>query len=158
LPHHPSLKEVVDDCADYEWLDVSINGFSLGDFADSENGIGSISSPSFRLFSGASRSEFGTYSFRNAVIDVELAKDSDLQNLKGEFPLGSINYYDTECVVIVIKISNEIYNHLLQLLLHKVENFCLKIGIPVWKDTTAKCLPLMKYQVSYKENEWALGR
>ena len=150
--HHPSLDEVLKESCNYEWLEANVTGFVLGDFADSENELGEISSPSFNVLANFSESEHGTYSFVKATINVELAQDNSLQNLEGEFPLGSINYYDQERTFITIRLSNKIYDKLMFLLVNNINNLCIKFALPVWDNPEVKCLPLLKYQITYKQD------
>ncbi len=149
--NHPSLENILQERCSYEWLDLIITGFFLGDFVDAENEKGSISSPRFNLFSGASESEHGTYSFENTTIQIEQSDESELQNLNGEKPIGSINYYDAENVGVTIKINEKLYSNLCYLLTNNIENVSLKIAIPVWGNAEAKCLPLLKYKLTYEE-------
>ncbi|MEZ9234935.1 hypothetical protein [Shewanella sp. 10N.286.52.A9] len=151
MPHHPSLDEVLEERSDYEWLEANISGFSLGNFADSENEKGDIITSSFSLFSGLSNSEYGTYSYKRATISIEEAEESLLQNLEGKFPLGSINYDDAERTFITIRLSKKLYSSLLTLLTNNIDNLIIKIAIPKWDDSEAKCLPLLKYQITYKQ-------
>jgi hypothetical protein len=149
--YHPSLKEVVTENSNYEWLEANISGFYIGDFVDSENQTGSISSPSFNIFSKSSESEYGTFSYQEATIFIEQADENELQNLIGEFPVGNINYYDSARTFITLKINDKIYNNLLVLLTSNIKFLSIKVAIPVWDDKEAKCLPLLKYQITYKE-------
>jgi hypothetical protein len=151
VPHHPSLKEVIEKECGYEWLTLDICGFFIGDFADSENGKGKVSSPSFSLASNKSESEYGTYSFHKSSISIVQASEVDLNNLKGKFPLGSVNFYDEELASISIALSEKIYCNLINLLCHNTENLVIKVAIPKWHDKDCKCLPLIKYQVTYHQ-------
>jgi len=153
LSYHPSLDEVLKEHCNYEWLETDISGFFIGDFADSENEKGSISRPEFLMFSNASESEYGSISFERAIISIYLAKDDELQNLKGDTPLGSINYYDKDDSGININVSSKIYSHLVNLLVHDIDNISLKVAIPIWSDTSSKSLPLLKYQLVYKNEK-----
>jgi hypothetical protein len=152
MPHHPALEEVLEDACNYEWMRLHVCGFFLGDFADAENGIGEVSSPSFVLLSGPSESEQGSYSFQQSSINIIQARDDELNNLNGKFPLGSVNYYEDERVFITIALSEKIYSNLIILLCHNIENLSVKVAITKWKDEACKCLPLIKYQITYNEN------
>jgi len=149
--HHPSLDEVINENCTYEWIEINVTGFVLSDFADSDNELGEISSPSFNVLASSSESEYGTYSFEKATINIELAQDTSLENLEGKFPLGSINYYDNERTFITIRLSNKIYDHLMLLLVNNINNLCIKLALPVWDNPETKCLPLLKYQIVYKQ-------
>jgi len=151
VPHHPSLVEVLQARCNYEWLEVDISGFFFGDFVDAQNGKGNVSSPSFYLISAPAQSEYGTFSFAKATIYMEQVRESELQNLIGDMPLGSFNFYEEESAGITVKVSNKIYNNLFDLLTNNMENISLKIAIPKWSDTEAKCLPLLKYQLTYEQ-------
>jgi len=150
MPQPPSLNDIKNERCNYEWLETNISGFFLGDFVDSENEKSSISNPDFYLFSNASESEYGSIFFENAIITVKQAEEDKLQNLEGENPLGSINYYDKENSGITIFVASIIYNNLINLLTHNINNINLKVAIPIWKDENIKFLPLFKYQLTYK--------
>ena len=146
---HPSLTEILDDNPGTEWLNVNIKGFSIGDYADAENGVGSISSPHFSLLVGPSESEYASITFGNGVVSVNEITNEEIQNLKGENPLGSINYYDSEYTGISINLNTSLYNNLLNLLTN-VEGLSLRVSVPTLEDKSIKCLPLMSYQLIYK--------
>tara|TARA_Y100000780_G_C13694809_1_gene421103 strand:+ start:12273 stop:12740 length:468 start_codon:yes stop_codon:yes gene_type:complete len=143
MPHHPSLEEVLEERSDYEWLEANLSGFFLGDYVDSENEKGDISSPSFSLLSGPSNSEYEVFAYEKATISIERAEESSLQNLKGKSPLGSINFYDSEKTFITLRLSKEIYSNLLTLITNDIKNLSIKIAIPRWENTEEKCLPLV---------------
>lgn len=152
MAHHPSLEEVLEERSDYEWLETNITGFLLSDAADSENEKGNISSPSISLFSSQSNSEYGTFSYKKSTIKIEEAEENTLQNLEGKSPLGSINFYDADQTFIVLPISKKLYISLLPLLSNDIDNLCIRIAIPMWANPETKCLPLLKYQITYKQD------
>ena len=152
---HPSLAEVLEDRPDNEWLDVNVTGFSIGDYADAENGKGQVSNPSFSLLLGPSESEHGNISFSNGVVSIHKISNDALQNLEGEKPLGAINYYDPEYTGISLNLNESLYNNLV-CLLSGVSGLTLRVSVPTIDNKEIKCLPLLSYQLIYKkemENE-----
>ncbi|MBL4782647.1 MAG: hypothetical protein JKX92_10430 [Porticoccaceae bacterium] len=147
---HPSLAEVLDDQSDNEWLEVNITGFSVGDYADVENGKGQISSPSFNLSVGPSESEYGTISFNNGAVSIYKISNEALQNLEGEKPLGSINYYDPEHSGITLNLNESLYQNLIGLL-SGLRGLSLRVSFPSLDNKEVKCLPLLSYQLIYKQ-------
>lgn len=148
--HHPSLEEVLNEDADYEWLSLNIIGFYLGDYADSNWSKGDISSPVFYIHSSFCESEYGTYYFKNATINILLSTIASIENLEGEYPLGSCNYFDSEKAFINIPLKPQIYNNLLTVISNDINLLTIRIALPIWKDENIKCLPILKYQVMYK--------
>jgi len=151
---HPSLAEVLESKSDYEWLTINVSGFTVGDFVDSENEKGSVSAPHLRLLSRYSESDSGTISYNNGVVEVSFINNDDLQSLKGEKPIGSINYYDPEYTGVSININKVIYEHIVNCLVSSGSGVTLKVAFPLLENSEIKCLPLMKYQIVCKrENE-----
>jgi hypothetical protein len=153
MPKHPTLEEVINERCSWEWITFDINGFFIGDFADADNGRGDVSSFNFSLFTDAAESEYGTVKFEKSVINISEEVDDNLQQLKGRAPLGSINYYETEQAHINITLNTRLYNSILNLLNNCIDNLEVKVAIPVWENSEAKVLPLLKYQVSYQKTK-----
>ena len=153
MPNHPSLKEVLNEPTGFngcEWLTLHIKGFSFGCFSDADNDVGDITTTGFNLYSSGCYSEYGTVNLNESVIGISPDKTSKLENLKGKHPLGNINYYGPDKANITIKIPEEAYNTLLLFLANDFQGLAVKVAIPNWNDTEAKCLPIIKYQLLYE--------
>lgn len=147
---HPSLADVLKERPNNEWLDVNIIGFSIGDYAAAENGKGQISNPCFNLAVGRCQSEYGTISLSKGVVYVSNTSNEALQNLEGEKPLGSINYYDPDFCGISLNLNELLYQNLIGLL-SNFSRLSLRVSFPTLDDKEVKCLPLLSYQLVYKE-------
>lgn len=151
MPQHPSLEDILQErCLD-EWIDFSITGLSLGDFVDSENSLGSISNPSLILHASESSSELGTFSFSEATIGLHRANESELQNLEGKWPVGCINYY--EDASIGINVNPALYDQLILFLPSGFNKLQVRVCLPKLKDSEVKCLPILRYQIVYKDGD-----
>ena len=148
---HPSLAEVMKGDPSDEWLSVNIRGFSIGDYPDAENELGSISSPQFNLLLDASESEYGTVSFNNGVVYINQISNEDIQNLNGEKPIGSINFYDSAHTGITVNINASLYKNLISVISSNYDSLSLKVAFPSLEDKNIKCLPLMSYQLVYNQ-------
>lgn len=149
MRHHPSLEEILQErCLD-EWIHFSIIGISLGDFVDSENSLGSISSPSLILHASESSSELGTFSFSEVTIGLNRANESELQNLEGKWPVGYVNYYEGSSIG--LNVNPELYDQLILFLPSGFNKLQVKICLPKLENSETKCLPVLRYQIVYKD-------
>ena len=152
---HPSLREIIDENLMYEWLSLKVTGFGIADQVDSTNfaydDYDVTEDMSFWLIGAACKSEFETYSFESVRINLISVDYHCLEYLQGERPLGLINYYDPENVQINLSLKPQIYNNLLSLIAGDISLLDIRIAIPVWKEKEAKVLPVLKYQVVYKQ-------
>ncbi|GAB3290325.1 hypothetical protein GCM10027297_36670 [Parahaliea aestuarii] len=139
-------------CLD-EPMQLFITGISFGDFAHSENAADSISSPFLRLDSGASRSEHGTFEFEAVIIHLLEVDGSSIENLEGKCPLGMVNFYDSDLAHVNICATKGFLDRLFQAALHDRGGLSVRIGIPEWKHSEVKCLPLTWYQVIYNSDD-----
>lgn len=151
MRNHPTLNEVLKDQPDHEWLNITVSGFSISDFPNCENPLGEISNPNFSLLLGPSESEFGTIAFNRGVASVNRASNESLQNLEGDKPLGSINYYDPEYTGLTVNVNESLYDNLLSLL-SDLRCLSLRVSIPSLDDKDVKCLPILSYQLVYKQD------
>lgn len=145
-----TLAQALDDRAMTEQLNIKIRGFVIGDFADSENSIGSISSPSFSLLAGYSVSEHGRVEVRSGNVVIYKTSNEEIQNLQGDTPLGSINYYDPDYVGVNLRLNDSMHSNLLSLLTDHTK-LTLRVSFPKLDDKNIKLLPLMSYQIVYKQ-------
>ena len=150
MSHHPSLNEVLENDCDYEWLDLSIESLTIKDWANSSGRVGNISEMQFFILCGHCSSEYGTYSFQNTRLQITADNEETIQNLTGNYPLGSINYYADECPTINLNITEKLYNHIFPFIVRDLSGLRVRITIPDWADKEAKCLPLTDYQVFYE--------
>lgn len=151
---HPHLREVIEEDSRYEWISLSFSGFGIANQVDSENfsyGSPVLDDLSFWLKGTACKSEFGTYSFESVRVNLSSVDSNCLENLVGDRPLGSINYYDSEFVNINLSIMPQIYSNLLSLIASDIELLNIRVAIPVWKVKEAKVLPILKYQLIYEK-------
>ena len=156
MPYHPSLSEVLNEPTGlngFEWLTLNIEKFTFGCFSDAENEKGDITATGFNLYSCGCCSEYGTVDLKEAVIGISPCKNSQLENLDGRHPIGSINYYGPDTANITIKIPEETYTNLLLFLANNFKGLAVKVAIPIWDDAEAKCLPIIKYQLIYESEK-----
>lgn len=153
MPHHPSLSEVLESQQSGEWMDLPIVGVTLRDWVDSENGKGDVITPELYLVCGATTSEFGRFKISRIAVDVKEVEESSIQNLEGKFPLGCINYDESDSPSINICVSSRFLANLIPFLAAKPEGMKLRISVPSWDDEAAKCLPIMSYQIIYETPE-----
>lgn len=148
---HPTLKEALAERPSDEWLTVNISGFTLGDFPSWENSLGEISNPSFCFILGPSESDLGTVSFNRGIVSLNRVAADSIQNLEGEKPFGSINYYDSEYAAINLNVNESLYDNLVSLL-NDLHCLSLRVSIPLVEDREVKCLPLLSYQLVYEKD------
>ena len=151
MPHHPSLNEVLEDNCNGEWMSLSVEKLVIRDWADAENMKGEICNMEFSILCGPCSSDYGSFSFDNVSLNIYPSEEDQIQNLEGDFPLGSINFYEKACPTVNLKLPKNLVAHLLPFIASELSGFRVRISIPVWEDRLAKCLPLMSYQVFYEK-------
>ena len=150
MPHHPSLSEVLDAQCLADWMTLVPRNMTIKDWIDSEDPNGDRGSMEFFFECGETSSESGGFNFPNVILNLSVTSEKTIQELEGDFPLGTINYYDSSCPSINVNLKEQMYRTLLPFLANKIANFRLRVSIPDWQDKSAKCLPLMSYQVFYE--------
>ncbi len=151
MPHHPPLSEVLEEECSHEWLDLRPEGLTIRDWVDAENAEGDRCNMQFFLLCGAATSEFGNYEFPKVDLNIYSVEEEKIQTLEGKFPLGSINFYEESCPTINVNLSKSLVAHLLPFIATNLSGFRVRVSVPKWQDDSAKCLPLMSYQVFYEQ-------
>ena len=149
MRHHPSLQEVLETKPLDEWLELPISSLSFKDFADSENSLGSISSPDLSLSCDRPKSEYGTYNFESVSVAIVQSSEKAIQQLQGKHPLGGINYYNEQHPGVWICLSKKTLKQILILISGSIKGLKFRVAIPKWDDKEIKCLPLLRYQFFY---------
>lgn len=152
MPNHPSLEKVqVEDCIS-EWMDLSVRNLTIKDWACAENGKGDVlMGISFSILCGKSSSENGTFEFENSSLSILTVQESNIENLKGKYPLGVINYYDQSCPTIELCLTEKLVGLLSPFIAADLTGLKIRIAIPKWGDKDCKCLPITDYQVYYEK-------
>jgi len=151
VPHHPSLNEVTEKECSHEWMSLSPQNLTISDWVDSENTEGDRCNMEFIILCGPASSEYDTYSFQSISLNICSVPEKKIQKLEGKFPLGLINFYEKECPTINVNLSEDLFTRLLPFMANDLAGLCVKVSIPRWEDKSAKCLPLLSYQVFYEQ-------
>lgn len=154
MPHHPSLKEVLDQDNPplEEWSEFTIDGFGWGVWVSAERVIGEQPEPEYNFACSPLRSEFGEHgrfsSPDNVFLFFEMTTAENLKNLEGDpNPLGSLSLF--ESTIVTLRVTPEVYNELISLLHSGLGKITVRISIPKWEDKDCKCLPISQYQVMF---------
>jgi hypothetical protein len=148
LSHHPSLSEALKSECDVEWLELNLESLTIKDWANSRSEIGNICEMAFIIVGQHCSSEYGTHNFKKTVLNVFVVEEELIQNLKGDYPLGSIQYYEEDCVSLNINITEKLLSHLLPFIANDLSGLKVRVSIPDLN--FINCLPLMDYQVFYE--------
>ncbi|WP_372879092.1 hypothetical protein [Spongiibacter marinus] len=153
MSRHPSLKDILEEQSGYEWMSLSPEKLTIRDWADAENVEGDRCNMEFFILCGPASSEYGTYSFNNILVNIYAVPEKQIQALEGKSPLGLINYYEEECPTINLNLSEALLERLLPFIASDLGGFRVRVSVPKWKDESAKCLPLLSYQVFYEREK-----
>ncbi|KXI27801.1 hypothetical protein [Paraglaciecola hydrolytica] len=153
MPNHPSLNDVLEGRCNVEWIALSAEKLVIRDWADSENSKGDICNMELSILCGPCSSEYEIYNFGSVSLNIYSVEEEQIQNLEGDSPLGSINFYEEACPTINVKLSKKLVAHLLPFIANDLSGLRVRISIPDWEDKLAKFLPLMSYQVFYEKDQ-----
>ena len=156
MPHHPSLKEVLekDNSLEDEWVEFTVNGFGWSVWVSAERVIGEQPSPEHGFSCSPLSSEFGSFSQENVFLNFELTTNENIKLLKGDpMPLGAFSYYSENEAIVTIGVTSEVYENIISSLRCNAGKLTVRVAIPKWDDSKCKCVPITQYQFIFNSRE-----
>lgn len=153
MPHHPSLKEVLDKDGfnSDEWVEFNVRGLNWSVWVSAERIIGEQPNPEYNFVCDSLSSEFGKYSAENVFLNFEFRTEQELHELKGDpMPLGAFSYYSENEAIVTLGVTTGAYKDIIDLVRSGSGQLVVRAAVPDWEDNECKCVPITQYQLSFR--------